>query len=335
MKTRTFADRVNVNISAGNGGDGCVAFRREKYVPRGGPAGGNGGHGGSVHIRASKDADSLIDLYYQPHQRAEHGGPGRGKQCHGKSGRDLYIPVPCGTEVKDAETGVLLDEVIEDGDTLLIARGGKGGWGNMRFATATHQAPRESTPGEKGEVRTVIMELKSVADVGLVGYPNAGKSTLLGKISHARPKVAPYPFTTLHPVIGTVQYEDFRTLRVADIPGLIDGAHEGVGLGDDFLRHIERSRFLVFVIDMAGVDGRDPGDDYRNLRKELKLYREELTSRPYLLVANKMDVPEAEERRKAFEKKTGESALPVSALNGEGVEELKERLHRIFFVSKE
>ncbi len=335
LKSRTFADRVKVNMAAGDGGDGCVAFRREKFVPLGGPAGGNGGHGGSIYIRASKDKGSLITLYYQPHQRAERGGAGRGKQCHGKSGRDLYVQVPCGTEVREADTGTVLGEVIEDGDTLLIASGGKGGWGNMRFATSTHQAPREFTPGEKGEARTVILELKSVADVGLVGYPNAGKSTLLGQISRAHPKIASYPFTTLHPVIGIVTYEDFRTLRVADIPGLIAGAHEGVGLGDEFLRHIERSRFLVFVIDMAGVDGRDPAEDYVNLRRELKQYREELASRPYLLAANKMDVPEAEDNRAAFEKKTGEQVLPVSARKGDGVEALKDRLYQAFFASEE
>ncbi len=333
MTTRTFADRVKVNVAAGDGGDGCVAFRREKFVPKGGPAGGNGGAGGSVYIRASKDVDSLIDLYYRPQQRAEPGGRGRGKQCHGRAGRDLHIRVPCGTETRDVETGSFLGEVLEDGDTLLIARGGKGGWGNMRFATSTHQAPRECTPGEKGETRTVIMELKSVADIGLVGYPNAGKSTLLSRISHARPKIAPYPFTTLHPVIGTVPFDDFRTLRMADIPGLIDGAHEGVGLGDDFLRHIERSGFLIFVIDMAGVDGRDPLEDFSNLRRELQLYREDLASRPYLVVGNKMDVAEALQNSASFEKETGERVLPVSAMKGEGIDQLKDALYRHFFGS--
>ncbi len=332
MTTRTFVDRVKVNISAGDGGDGCVAFRREKYVPKGGPAGGNGGHGGSVYILASNDIDSLIDLYYQPHQRAEHGVPGQGKQRHGKGGRDLHIPVPCGTVVKSVDSGEVVGEVVEDGDSLLIARGGKGGWGNMRFTSSTHQAPRESTPGEKGEVRCVLLELKTVADVGLVGYPNAGKSTLLSRISHAHPKIAPYPFTTLNPVIGTVEYEDFNKLRVADIPGLIDGAHKGVGLGYEFLRHIERSRFLVFVIDMAGVDGRNPSHDFESLRKELQLYREDLAVRPYLVVANKMDDPASKKKLSDFERETGEKPVPVSAMKGTGIAGLKEKLHDFFWM---
>lgn len=323
MKAVTFRDRVHVYVYAGNGGNGCCSFRREKYVDRGGPDGGDGGMGGSVYLRASKDVDSLLDLYYDPHRRAEHAGPGTGKQCTGRNGADKFVAVPCGTIVRDFETGDPLGEVLEDGQTLLVAKGGRGGLGNMHFATSSHQAPREHTPGTKGEHRKLLLELKTVADVGLVGYPNAGKSSLLGAISPARPKIAPYPFTTLNPIIGTVEYDDFSRLRVADIPGLIDGAHEGVGLGHDFLRHIERTRFLVFVIDMAGVDGRNPVDDYRNLKKEIKLYSQELAARPSLVVANKMDLPEAEENLKAFRRRTKLKPTPLAAATGLGIPEFK------------
>jgi GTP-binding protein len=359
MKGIAFKDRVTVQVFAGNGGDGCRSFRREKFVDKGGPDGGDGGNGGSVYFVASHDVDSLVSLYYQPIQRARHGGRGRGAQQTGESGGDLYIPVPCGTEVYQLESeatgasaeppdmpamidfeaegddmeeapgpeGVFLGEVVKDGDTLLVAKGGRGGRGNQNFATASHQAPTEFTEGTKGEIKQLRLELKTVADVGLVGYPNAGKSTLLSAISHARPKIASYPFTTLNPIIGTVMYEDYTSLRVADIPGLIDGAHLGVGLGHDFLRHIERSTYLLFVVDMAGVDGRDPVEDYENLRKEVVLYREELEHRPFLVVANKMDLPAAADNLKRFEKKTKLRTFPISAADGTGVAELKQELY--------
>lgn len=330
MKAITFKDKVQIQVSAGNGGNGCVAFRREKYEPYGGPAGGDGGPGGDVYLLASKDVDSLLDLYYQPLQRAEHGDHGQGKQCTGRSGADLHIRVPCGTQAFNLETGDFLGEVIHDKDSLLLAKGGRGGWGNMHFATPSHQAPRESRPGEKGVSLKVRLELKVVADIGLVGYPNAGKSSLLSQLTGARPKIAPYPFTTLNPVIGTLQFDDFKTLRIADIPGLIDGAHEGVGLGHDFLRHIERSRFLLFVIDMAGVDGRHPADDHRNLRNELKWYSAELESRPALVVANKMDIPESRERLNEFIARTGITPHQVSAETGDGISTLKDRLYNHF-----
>ena len=326
MKRITFIDRVKTYVHAGDGGKGCVSFRREKFIPLGGPDGGDGGHGGSVFLRASKDTASLLDLYYQPHRRAGHGGHGRGKQCTGRHGEDLYINVPCGTQVRVADTNENLGEVVKPGDELLVARGGRGGLGNMHFVTPSHRAPREATPGTPGERKTLILEMKTVADVGLVGYPNAGKSTLLRAISPARPKVAAYPFTTLHPVVGTVEFGEYSTLTVADMPGLIDGAHKGVGLGHDFLRHIERTRFLLFVIDMAGVDGRNPADDYLNLRKELQLYSEELAQRPYLVVANKMDLLESKKHLKQFSRRTNQKPLQISAATGEGVDRLKKAL---------
>lgn len=351
MKGIAFKDRVVVQVFAGNGGDGCASFRREKYVPLGGPDGGDGGHGGSVFLQASKDVDSLVSLYFQPIQRAKHGGRGRGAQQTGECGADLYLPVPCGTQawhLPSIEPGapvpdeddehhpreslfsaerLFLGEVVADGDTLLVAKGGRGGKGNIHFKSSTNRAPTECTPGTAGEARTLILELKTVADVGLVGYPNAGKSTLLSALTAAHPKIAPYPFTTLNPLIGTLQFDDYTSLRIADIPGLIDGAHAGVGLGHDFLRHIERSRFLLYVIDMAGTDGRDPVADFRHLREELRLYAEPLVARPFLVVANKMDVPEATEKLKAFRAATGLDPIALSAATREGVDQLRGLLH--------
>lgn len=330
MKAITFVDRVKVYAYGGDGGNGCCSFRREKYVEKGGPDGGDGGRGGSVYLVASKDQASLLDLYYQPHLRAERGEHGRGKQCNGRAGRDLYVKVPCGTQVYDDATGEFIGEVVNDGDVLLVARGGRGGLGNMHFVTPSHRAPREYTEGEKGEVRVLRLELKTVAEVGLVGYPNAGKSTLLRALTDARPKVAPYPFTTLHPVLGTLVFDDFHSIRIADIPGLIKGAHQGVGLGHDFLRHIERTSFLVYVIDMAGSEGRDPVDDYRNLRRELKLYKPELITRPHVIVANKMDLPVAAENLKEFRRRTRLKPLEISAEKKLGLEPLKKVLHDYF-----
>jgi GTP-binding protein len=328
MKGLSFVDRCRIQVFAGNGGDGCASFRREKFIPKGGPDGGDGGNGGSVHIRASKDTDSLLNLYYQPLRRAEHGGKGRSKQCYGRSGADLYVDVPCGTEVRLEKSGDFIGEVIEPGDAILVAQGGKGGQGNMRFVTSSYQAPREFTLGTRGEIKNLLIELKTVADVGLVGYPNAGKSTLLAAISPAKPKIASYPFTTLHPIIGTVAYDDYGQMKIADIPGLIDGAHKGVGLGHDFLRHIVRTKYLLFVIDMAGVDGRNPVDDYRNLKKELKLYSAELAARPSMAVANKMDLPEAEANYKAFIRRARQKPFKISAALGEGVDELRKELRK-------
>ena len=326
MKPIVFKDRVKVQISAGNGGDGAATFRREKYVPRGGPSGGDGGRGGHVIFRASKDQDSLLPLYFRPLQRAEHGGRGLSKEMHGRNGPDLVIPVPCGTVISLHDSKAILGEVVNDGDEFLAARGGRGGLGNVHFKTSSHRAPTEFTHGESGEERTLTLELKMVADVGLVGYPNAGKSTLLRALSAAHPKTAAYPFTTLHPMIGTLIAENYRRIRVADIPGLIDGAHAGVGLGHDFLRHIERTLFLVFVIDMGGVDGRNPTQDFLNLREELRKYDPALDERPYLVVANKMDVPGSTEHLEAFRRETGEDPLELCAELCEGTDTLKQRL---------
>jgi len=331
MKHVVFKDRVKLYVRAGNGGNGCVSFRREKFIPKGGPDGGDGGNGGSVILQCDENEDSLLPLYYQPHQRAKHAQHGMGAQCHGKNGADCIARVPCGTIVTDAETGEFFGELIRHGEELVVAKGGKGGIGNVHFKSSTNQAPRQFTEGIKGEEKALWLELKLVADVGLVGYPNAGKSTLLSKLTHAHPKIAPYPFTTINPIIGTMEFENHHRLRIADIPGLIDGAHDGVGLGHEFLRHIERSRFLVFVIDMAGTDNRNPSDDYMHLCEELRLHREELSCTPCMVVANKMDTPGADELLKAFVKKTGERVYPISAELGEGLEPVREHLYRHFF----
>ena len=326
MKTVVFKDRVKVRLVAGNGGDGLASFRREKFIPRGGPDGGDGGRGGHVYLRASKDEDSLLPLYFRPQQRAGNGGQGGSRRCHGRNGADLVIPVPCGTVAWMFDSGDWLGEVLTDGETLRVARGGAGGLGNCHFATSTHQTPTEFTKGEPGDDVTLRLELKLVADVGLVGFPNAGKSTLLRRLTNAHPKVAAYPFTTLNPIIGTLQFEDFTQVRIADIPGLIEGAHAGVGLGHEFLRHIERTRFLVFVIDMGGTDGRNPTDDYFNLREELKRYDGSLAERPFLVVANKMDVPGSDEFLAEFTARTGLPPLPLCAEIGEGIEALREAI---------
>lgn len=333
MKVLTFVDQVRIQVHAGNGGNGSGQMRRAKFEPHGGPDGGDGGDGGSVWLQASKDVSSLLDLHFSPIARAEHGEPGRGKQQYGAAGADKIVPVPLGTEVRDHETGEWVGEVVDDGDRLLVAQGGKGGLGNLHFKSSVHQAPREWTPGTKGEERELDLTMKTVAEVGLVGYPNAGKSTLLGALSAARPKVGAYPFTTLHPQVGTVQLDATHAFRVADIPGLIDGAHQGVGLGHDFLRHIERTKFLVYVLDMAGTDGRKPADDLKALREELRLYNAELAGRPSLVVANKMDEDAARANLKAFRRAfRGEPApLEVSAVLGEGVDALVDRLAEALF----
>lgn len=290
-----FVDQTKVYVKAGDGGDGCVSFRREKYVPKGGPDGGDGGAGGSVIFRSVSGEMSLVSLRFNQHWRAERGEHGMGKGRHGHRGKDCVVDVPLGTLIYDTETDQLIADLTEDGQQVVVAHGGAGGKGNTRFMSSTNRAPRHSTPGGEGEERTLFLELKVVADVGLVGYPNAGKSTLISAISDAHPKTAPYPFTTLYPNVGVVEFEDFYRLTVADIPGLIEGAHDNVGLGHDFLRHIERCRAFAYVLDMGGVDGRDPLADLQSLRRELDLYQEELSRRPAVIVANKMDLPEAGE----------------------------------------
>ncbi len=328
MKDRKFIDSTILHAHAGNGGNGSASFRREKFVPRGGPDGGDGGRGGHIVLRGDNDLDSLIGIYFDPRRRAEAGGHGLGQQMHGANGRDLVVDVPCGTEVWNVETGELVADITADGQTAIIARGGRGGRGNVHWKSSTHRAPHEHTDGTAGEEFALRLELKLVADAGLVGFPNAGKSSLLRALSDAHPKVAAYPFTTLNPIIGTVMFEDYTRLRLADIPGLVDGAHNGVGLGHAFLRHIERSRCLIFVVDMAGTDGREPHRDYACVREELRLHKAELTDRPSLVVANKMDCPESAANLKVFIRKTRTKPIRVSTVTGEGIAELREGLHR-------
>jgi GTP-binding protein len=326
VKAHRFVDQVNVQVRAGKGGDGCCSFRREACVDMGGPDGGDGGRGGHVVFVGDHDEDSLQRLYYAPLLFAEDGVQGRGQKMYGRNGKDLVVKVPCGTSVYDQETRALLADIVHHGEEAVIARGGKGGLGNVHWKTSTHQAPTEFTPGAPGEEFRLTLELKLLADVGLVGFPNAGKSSLLTRISDAHPKVANYPFTTINPIIGTVCYPDFSQVRVADIPGLIAGAHEGVGLGHEFLRHLERSRLLVYVIDMAGTEGRLPWEDYRALRRELTLHSKELARRPSLVVANKMDLPEAAGCLREFRRKVRMPVIRFSAVEGDGVEALKMRL---------
>ena len=290
-----FVDRVKISVKGGKGGNGCVSFHREKFVPRGGPDGGNGGNGGSVVLKADANEQSLIDLSYNRHYDADNGPNGKGKNMYGRNADNVIVKVPVGTVVYDEETGEFLGDLETVGMELVVAKGGRGGKGNAAFATSGNRAPRTCEEGTEGEEKMLLLELKTIADVGLVGYPNAGKSTLLRALSAAKPKVAPYPFTTLHPMVGVVEYEDFGRLTVADIPGLIDGAHRNVGLGHHFLRHIERTHLLVYVLDMAGIDGRTPWDDFRHLQNELELYMKGLSKRPALIAANKMDLPESEE----------------------------------------
>ncbi|NLY30577.1 MAG: GTPase ObgE [Firmicutes bacterium] len=323
-----FVDRARIYVSAGAGGDGSVSFRREKYVPAGGPDGGRGGDGGSVFLEVDPAMSTLLDFRYKNQYKAERGGHGQGGNREGKSAPDLVIKVPPGTVVKDDETGEVLADLVRPNQRLLAARGGKGGRGNSAFATSTRRAPSFAEKGEPGEARWLRLELKVIADVGLVGYPNAGKSTLLSVISAARPKIAPYPFTTLSPNLGVVKVEAGKSFVVADIPGLIEGAHTGVGLGHDFLRHVERTRLLVHVVDCSGMEGRDPVDDYYQVREELSLFSRELAERPFIIVGNKLDIPGAEENLRRLEEAAGQEVVGISAATGQGVKELIYRIWR-------
>lgn len=319
-----FVDQVKVYVKAGDGGDGMVAFRREKYVPFGGPAGGDGGDGGDVVFVVDEGLRTLMDFRYQKHFKAPRGENGRSKSQHGKNAEDLIVKVPPGTVVRDAETKELIADLVQHGQRAVIARGGRGGRGNIRFATASRPAPEIAENGEPGEERWVELELKLLADVGLIGYPSVGKSTLLSVVSKARPKIAAYPFTTLTPNLGMVYVEDGRSFVMADLPGLIEGAHQGVGLGHQFLRHIERTKLLVHVIDISGSEGRDPYEDYLKINEELKLYRRELEKRPQIVAANKMDLPDAEEQLELFKEQVGAEVpvYPISAATLQGVREL-------------
>ena len=328
MKTRTFVDHVKVHARAGKGGDGSCSFRREACVPEGGPDGGDGGRGGHVIFKGNRDTDSLIALYFAPQLFAEDGVAGRGQKMYGRVGNDLVVPVPCGTEIFNAETGVLMADVIEHGQEVVLAKGGKGGLGNVHFRTSTHQVPTEHTPGDPGEEFRLRLELKTIADAGLLGFPNAGKSSLLACVSEARPKIASYPFTTLNPIVGTLQYPDFSQLRMADVPGIIEGASDGVGLGIDFLKHIARSSVLVYVIDMAGTDNRQPWDDYLKLRREISQYDAALLERPSLVLANKMDEDAAVENLPRFIAETGVTPIAICAIDADdpGIAQVKQTL---------
>lgn len=315
-----------------------MSFRREKYVPKGGPNGGNGGKGGDVFLFADKNLATLLDFYYQPQLRAGKGEHGRGKLQSGAGGKDLLVRVPVGTVVREVPAGATVGDLCEDGQRLLAARGGRGGRGNEHFKSSTRRAPRIAEKGEAGEERTLELELKLIADVGLVGYPNAGKSTLISKISAARPKIAPYPFTTREPHLGLVRYGEDGSFVVADIPGLIEGAHRNVGLGHEFLRHIERTRLLLIVIDMAAVDGHEPLDVLMTLETELALHQPELMKKTRLIAANKMDLPEAAVRLEEFCRRTrahGGRVYPISALTGKGVKELVAALAKLLYENKE
>ena len=354
-----FVDRVKIFAQAGKGGRGCASFRREKFVPKGGPDGGDGGRGGDVILRADRHVDNLANLFYEPIIKAKDGGHGMGKKMSGRAGADKVVKIPVGTVVwrgeqtmpmipseleasheitstapwQDSSTshGMTGAEVVadltRDGQDFMLCRGGAGGKGNVHFKSSRNRAPRQYTEGEEGEQGHFLLELRTIADVGLVGYPNAGKSTLLRKISAARPKVAAYPFTTLHPIVGVIEFPGYRRGTVADIPGLIKGAHLGLGLGHEFLRHITRCHLLIFVVDIAGSEGRNPVEDLQNLRRELDLYDRTLSSRPWLVVANKMDLPGATENLKALQARFPKvQILPTAAATGKGIAALKHEL---------
>jgi GTP-binding protein len=322
-----FVDRVEIEIIAGRGGDGCMAFRREKHVPRGGPCGGDGGNGGSVIIRAKSGVNSLVSFAHQRHWRADHGSPGLGSDCHGRNGKDLFLDVPPGTVLIDKETGLELRDLVNDGDEIVAARGGKGGWGNTHFKASTNQAPRETTSGGLGETRRLILELKSIADVGLIGMPNAGKSTMLSRLSRARPEIADYPFTTKFPNLGLVQADMDRTFVLADIPGLIEGAAQGHGLGHDFLRHIMRAGILVHLVEPCPMDQTDPILNYKTIRSELSHYSQELAQRPEIVVVTKADLPGASEIHNTLSEELQRKDIHlVSAVTGSGLRQLVQRI---------
>lgn len=319
-----FVDYVKIYVKAGNGGRGCVSFRREKYVPRGGPDGGDGGRGGHVIIKATSQLNTLLDQKYHYEYRAEKGEHGKGKNMHGRDGRDLIIPVPIGTIVKDEKTGDVLADLDQEGKEVLVARGGRGGLGNAHFVTPTRQAPRYAQPGEEGEERHLILELKLLADVGLIGLPNAGKSTLISVISSARPKIADYPFTTLVPNLGVVKIEGMRSFVVADIPGLIEGAHRGAGLGFQFLRHVERTNLLLHLIDVSINSTGDPVENYEKINNELSRYSEDLIRKPQIVVATKIDIVDEKklDRLMDYCKNYTIEFYAISSVTGRGIKEL-------------
>ena len=345
-----FVDRIKVFAQAGNGGRGSVSFRREKFVPRGGPDGGDGGRGGDIILRADVHTDNLTTLFYESIIKAKNGGHGMGKKMYGRAAVSKVVKVPIGTVVYPADESLSATPVSEhretsekkkpelkllpaiadltaDGQEFVLCKGGKGGKGNVHFKSSKNRAPIQYTEGEEGEQGHFLLELRTIADAGLVGYPNAGKSTLLGKISAAHPKVAPYPFTTLHPIVGIVEFDGYRRASVADIPGLIEGAHQNLGLGHDFLRHITRCRILLFVLDIGGSEGRHPIEDLQNLRREIDLFDTRLSARSWSIIANKMDLPDAAENLQAVRTRfPGIEIVAISATVGEGIENLKVKL---------
>jgi GTP-binding protein len=317
-----FVDRVTLYVKGGDGGRGCCSFRREKYVPRGGPDGGDGGDGGSVIVRAVAGTDSLAEVVHRKHWRAPRGGAGGTDNCHGGRGPDLVIPVPPGTLVRDRDRGHVLRDLTGDGEQVTVAHGGRGGRGNKAFATATNRAPRQTQPGTPGEERWIVLELKVIADAGLVGLPNAGKSTLLSRLSHAQPAIADYPFTTKHPNLGLVTVGGERTLVLADLPGLIEGAHQGVGLGHEFLRHVERTRALVHLVEPLPPDGSDPVQNYRVIRRELELHSQALAAKPEIVAVSKAELTGSEAVRQRLEQELGRPVLALSAVTGQGLSQL-------------
>ena len=322
-----FYDEVKVTFKAGNGGDGCFSFRRGKYEPKGGPDGGDGGRGGNVYIVGDTNVADLTDFHFKPGWKAKNGEPGRGSDQHGANGDHITLKLPVGTIVVDRESGDPIAEVLEHGHKVLLLEGGIGGKGNEQFKSSTNQAPRQFTlgkPGEEGDFRLII---KTIADVGLIGFPNAGKSTLLNMVTNAHPKTGAYPFTTIFPTVGVLEYpEQYERITVADIPGLIEGASENRGLGHRFLKHVERCKVLLIMLDMEGTDGREPLGDFKVLVNELKLYMPGLVRKPELICANKMDEPNAVENLKAFKKKVKEKVYPISCVSDEGFEELKQAM---------
>jgi len=327
-----FLDRARIVLKSGNGGNGVTAFRREKFVPRGGPSGGDGGSGGSIFMESTAQLNTLLQFRYNPEFRAENGSHGEGSNRHGKDGHDLEIKVPVGTIVTETETGEIVHDFSKAGERICVAPGGRGGKGNARFATSTNRAPRYHEDGRPGQTRCLDLELKLIADVGLVGFPNAGKSTLISRISAARPKVADYPFTTLEPNLGVVSYGDDKTFVVADIPGLIEGAHTGAGLGLDFLRHIERTKLLAFVIDISCGSGREPVNDFATLVAELGSYKSELLKKPYVVLASKADAltdPGRLGRLEEFCRNQGLEVIVISSVSGLGIGQLVGRLGRM------
>lgn len=329
MKAKSFIDQVEVQVRSGKGGDGKMSMRREALVEFGGPDGGDGGRGGDVVFKASEHINSLLSLYYDPKCYAQDGAPGEGQKMFGKRGKDLVVPVPLGTEVYDADTGLLVADIVEPGQSVVVAKGGAGGFGNVHFKSSVNQAPTEHTPGGPAEEKRLRLELKTIADAGLLGFPNAGKSSLLASLSSATPKIAAYPFTTINPIVGTIVYDDYAFVRMADVPGIIEGAAKGVGLGLAFLKHLERSKVLVYVIDMAGTDNREPWSDYAILKKEIDEYSVELAERPFLVVANKMDADAARENLPRFVKETGVEPICISCTSRDGLDAFKDALRAL------